>query len=79
MLNRPPPDKVLAPAKDQRRALRQRRFRQRQRDGVMVIPVPIDGAAWDALVLSNWAHDGDSKAVIGEGIAAALRTLLAGR
>jgi hypothetical protein len=57
-------------------AQQQARFRQRQRDGVMVAPVSIDGAAWDALVLSNWAYDGDAKAVIGEGIAAALRTLL---
>jgi hypothetical protein len=78
MLDRPPrPDKNgFSTVTVSRRAQRQRAYRQRQRDGVVVIPVPVDDHVWRALRLSNWAHEGDSRAEIGEGIAAALRTLL---
>jgi hypothetical protein len=47
------------------RRLAQRRYRQRQQDGVWLVPVPVDITILDFLINTNWTNDGVGKAEVG--------------
>jgi hypothetical protein len=56
---------------------RQRRFRHRRRNGLVVAPVEVDGSILDLLIDARWLSETDaaSSRLIGEAISRNLRLL----
>jgi hypothetical protein len=65
MLHRPQHD---GDANRARRRAAQRRYRRRQRSGVMVLAVEVNAEVLDFVIRTAWAKDGDGAAELGRAV-----------
>jgi hypothetical protein len=69
------PPLIRPSGRDLRRGDRQRRYRQRLRDGEMTVAFQIDAEVIDLLIRSGWLSEAeaDNRAAIGRAVSAMLR------